>query len=48
MLAAIDTFLAGLSEVQVIGMVIAFLLLLDLGLLAYAMSQFQRSKLITD
>jgi len=48
LLAAIDTFLAGLSEIQVIGMVIAFLLLLDLGLLAYAMSQFQRSKLITD
>jgi len=47
-LDSLGRFLSGLSLEQVIAGVIVLLLALDGGLLAYAMAQFQRAKLISD
>ncbi|MCG2786693.1 MAG: hypothetical protein L6461_16505 [Anaerolineae bacterium] len=43
-----DTFLLGLSLPQIMSGLIFILLVFDVGLLAYALSQFRRAKLITD
>lgn len=48
LLARLDMFLNGLNPPQIIAAVLVFLLVLDGGLLAYALKQFQRAKLITD
>jgi ABC-2 type transport system permease protein len=48
LLARLDVFLSSLSVVETVGLILAFLLILDLGLVLYAMSQFVRSKLISD
>lgn len=47
-LATIFTFLDGLNPPQIIAAVLAFLLAFDGGLLAYALKQFQRAKLVSD
>ena len=47
-LVSFDTFLVGLSLPQIMAGGIFILLVVDLGLLVYALSQFRRAKLITD
>ncbi len=47
-LAGLDAFLVGLSLPQLLAGALLILLVFDLGLLAYALSQFRREKLITD
>ncbi len=47
-LASFDSFLLGLSLPQIMAGLIFILLVFDVGLLAYALSQFRRAKLITD
>lgn len=47
-LANLDVFLDGLNPSQLVIGILVFLLAFDSGLLAYALSQFRRAKLITD
>jgi ABC-2 type transport system permease protein len=47
-LANFDAFLVGLSLPQIMAGILVLLLAFDAGLLAYAMTQFRRAKLISD
>lgn len=47
-LASLDVLLEGLNPSQLVIGALVFLLAFDAGLLAYALSQFQRAKLISD
>ncbi len=47
-LTTIFTFLDGLNPPQIIAALLVFLLAFDGGLLAYALKQFQRAKLVSD
>lgn len=47
-LASLDVFLEGLNPSQLVIGALVFLLAFDAGLLAYALSQFRRAKLISD
>lgn len=47
-LASLDVFLEGLNPSQLVIGALVFLLAFDAGLLAYALKQFQRAKLVSD